>query len=72
MNSLLIRKTPTDKSTEDYDDIVFSQVFYDDNLPIMHVMSMAEALRQRKRDVLAIELLAEKAKKILEKIERKS
>lgn len=71
MNSELIRKRSADKTAEDYDDIVFSRIFYDDNLPIIHIMSMAEALRQRKRDVLAIALLAEKAKKTLEKIERK-
>jgi hypothetical protein len=71
MNSSLIRRKYSGKPAEDYCGIIFSHVFYDDNLPIIHVMSMAEALRQRRRDVLEIMILTEKAKKALEKIERK-
>ena len=71
MNRTLIRKRLPGKPVEDYYGIIFSHVFYDDDLPIVHVMSMAEALRQRKRDVLAITILTEKAKKTIEKIERK-
>ena len=56
------------KSAEDYSRIIFSQVVYNDKLPVMQVMSMTEALRRRKVDVLKINMLTEKAKKEFVKI----
>lgn len=71
MNNTYIPTAFGDKPFKDYSGIIFSRVVYDNRMPVMHIVSMAEALRQRKVDVLKIIILTEKAKRTLEQISRK-
>jgi hypothetical protein len=68
MNSALVSANLTPKPVEDFSTVIFSRVIYDHNLPVMQLMSMTEAVRLRRGDVLKLNMLTEKAKKTLGKI----
>jgi hypothetical protein len=68
MNNAYLMRKSTVKPIEEYSGLIFSRIVYDNDFPIMHLMSVSEALRQRKWDRLKIMRLTENATRTLERM----